>query len=144
VTPAKAASQLFHASSVAVANRAVLITGPSGTGKSALALQLLALGARLVADDQTEVVQTPSGLTARCPAAIRGLIEARGIGLLRADPVDDVPLALVVDLAQDETTRLPPLRTTCILGHDLPLVLRVQNNHFPAAVLLYLQGGRID
>jgi HPr kinase/phosphorylase len=137
-------SLILHASCVAVQGRAVLITGPSGAGKSSLALQLLALGARLVSDDQTEVAVTDAGLMARCPSpAIRGLIEARGMGLLRADPVE-APVVLVVDLAQPETERLPPHRTITILGHELPLVLQSQNDHFPAAVLIYLQNGRQD
>lgn len=138
-------STILHGSCVGAYGRGLLILGPSGAGKSALALQLMALGARLVSDDQTEVRATPEGPVARCAApAIRGLIEARGIGLLRADPLDEAPIALVADLSQDEDQRLPPHRRITIAGYDLPLVLRVQNDHFPAALMLYLQGGRQD
>ncbi|MBK6467046.1 MAG: HPr kinase/phosphatase C-terminal domain-containing protein [Paracoccaceae bacterium] len=136
-------TEILHASCVAVDGRALLITGPSGAGKSALALQLMALGARLVSDDWTAVQVVPGGLVARCPApAIRGLIEARGLGLLRADPLDMAQVALVADLSQDEDQRLPPHRAITILGCSLPLVLRVQNDHFTAALMLYLRGGR--
>lgn len=138
-------SLILHASCVALGERGLLIIGPSGAGKSALALQLIALGARLVSDDRTEVVAGPQGVVARCPSdAIRGLIEARGVGLLRADPVEEAQLVLVADLAQDEDHRLPPRRSMTILGSHLPLALRVRNDHFPAALLLYLERGRQD
>ncbi|MCB6177648.1 serine kinase [Rhodobacter sp. Har01] len=133
---------ILHASSVAVDGRAVLVTGPSGAGKSALCLRMLALGARLVSDDRTEVIRTPEGLLARCPSdAIRGLIEARGLGLLRADPVQ-APVALVVDLGTPESDRLPPFRTIKILGMTLPLAQRPQIDPVAEALMVYLQGGR--
>lgn len=138
-------SLILHASCVALGDRGLLIMGPSGAGKSALALQLIAFGARLVSDDRTEVTSGPWGLRARCPSdAIRGLIEARGVGLLRADPVEEAQLVLAADLARDEDHRLPPRRSMAILGSHLPLVLRVRNDHFPAALLLYLERGRQD
>ena len=134
---------LLHATCVAVEGRGLLITGPSGAGKSALAIRLLALGARLVADDQTALRVDGGHLTARCQTpAIHGLIEARGLGLLRAPTVDAAPVALVVDLSQTETERLPPFRTITILGCDLPLVLQVQSDHFAEALMLYLRHGR--
>jgi len=137
-------SAILHASCVAVAGRGLLILGPSGAGKSALALRMLALGARLVSDDRV-LVMRENGLTARCPApAIHGLIEARGLGLLRVDPVDRAEVVLVADLGRDEDQRLPPRRNITILGMSLPLVLRVQNDHFPAAMMVYLHGGRQD
>lgn len=135
---------ILHATCVAAHGRGLLILGPSGAGKSALALQMMAMGARLVADDRTEVTATGRGLVASCPAAIRGRIEARGLGLLHADPLDRAPLALVADLGQQETDRLPARRTITILGQGLPLVLGRRDNHFPAALMVYLQGGRQD
>lgn len=136
---------ILHASSVAFGGRALLITGPSGAGKSSLALRLIALGAQLIADDRTEVIASPEALVARCPSpAIKGMIEARGVGLLRAPVVESAPLALVVDLATGETDRLPPRRNITIAGFSLPLVLRVQDDHFPAALMLYLKGERLD
>jgi HPr kinase/phosphorylase len=119
------------------------MTGPSGSGKSGLALRMIALGARLVADDRTELCAESGGrLLASAPAAIRGLIEARGVGLLRADPLDRVPLALVVDLAREEPDRLPPHRQITLLGCTLPLVLRPRNPHLPESLLLWLADGR--
>jgi len=132
----------LHASAVALDGRAALLTGPSGSGKSALALDLMALGARLVADDGVILTRDGDRLLARAPAQIRGLIEARGVGLLRADPLDDVPLALVVDMGQTETDRLPPRRVTTFLGVSLPLLHKVASPHFTAAVRQYLAHGR--
>lgn len=133
-----------HASSVAAMGRAVLILGRSGAGKSALALQLMALGARLVADDRTILTATPEGLVASAPAAIRGRIEARFVGLLTADPVDAAPVVLAVDLDRAETERLPPAREARFLDCPVPLLHRVDRPYFPATILLHLTRGRAD
>lgn len=132
----------LHASCVAVNGRGVLILGPSGCGKSALALQLMAFGAALVADDRTEVYRLGPQVMARSPAALAGLIEARGVGILEAPALAGVPLLLVADLSRDETERLPPLRQFSLLGVALDLVFASRSSHFPAAVLCYLRGGR--
>ncbi len=136
------AEQPLHASAVALGGRAVLITGPAGSGKSALALELIALGAQLVADDGVILTRDGDRLLARAPDPIRGLVEARGVGLLRADALDDVPLALVIDMGQTETDRLPPQRGTTVLGVALPLLHKVASAHFAAAVRQYLTHGR--
>lgn len=137
------APTIVHATSVAVDGRGLLILGPSGAGKSSLALRLIALGARLVADDRTELTARDGRLLARCPAApIHGLIEARGLGLLRAPTLEQAEIALVADLARTEDQRLPPRRRITMLGCEIDLVLRAQNDHFPAALMLYLGYGR--
>ncbi|EEW24870.1 HPr kinase/phosphorylase [Rhodobacter ferrooxidans] len=134
--------QTLHASCVAVDGRGLLILGPSGSGKSGLALQLMALGAGLVADDQTEIRLEDAALIARCPAPLRGLIEARGIGLLNALPLESAPLHLVVDLGQSETQRLPPKRHITLMNQCLDLVLGQDGRHFPSALLQMLRFGR--
>lgn len=136
------AARLLHASCVAVAGRGLLILGPSGAGKSALALQLMALGADLVADDQTEVRLENATLIARCPPTIHGLIEARGLGILRAPALAETTLALAVDLGQTETDRLPPHRSLTLFDYALDLVFGSQSRHFPAGLLCYLKGAR--
>lgn len=139
-------AQTLHGSCVALdPGRGVLILGPSGAGKSALALRLMALGAQLVADDQVELAPAPDGVgvMAAAPDTIRGMIEARGLGLLRAQTLPAARLALVVDLAREETERLPPQRETVLLGRSVPLVLRVQHGHLDVAVLQWLKGGRV-
>jgi HPr kinase/phosphorylase len=134
----------LHATCVAVDGRGLLILGSSGSGKSSLALRLMAFGAGLVADDRTDIQLIDGKLVASAPTPLRGLIEARGVGILCADPVGPVPLTLAVDLGQTETHRLPPHRSVTILGTPLALVLGSQQDHFPASVLCYLKGGRQD
>ncbi|MGB8814595.1 MAG: HPr kinase/phosphatase C-terminal domain-containing protein [Paracoccaceae bacterium] len=133
---------ILHASCVAFEDRGLLILGPSGCGKSSLALTLIGLGARLVADDRTILQRRGDGVMARCPDALRGMIEARGIGLLHADAVTEVQVRLVVDLEQIEAERLPPKRQVTLLQVSLDLVLGQDAAHFPFALLQALRGGR--
>jgi len=139
---ARGGAVILHASAVAWQGRAVLILGPSGSGKSALALNLMALGAVLVADDRVRVTEAGGRLLAASPEAIAGRIEARGIGILNAETVDRAELALVVDLSATETERLPPWREFRLFERVVPLVHRVESGHFPAAILQYLRAGR--
>ncbi len=138
-----AAPLVLHASAVALGGRALLILGPSGSGKSTLALDLLALGARLVADDRTIVTLRDGHPVASAPAALRGRIEARGLGILTAEPAPPAPVAAAVDMALAETARMPPARTLDLLGCAVPLFHKVETRHFPAALMQYLKGGMI-
>ena len=99
-------SETLHASTVAIEGRAVLISGSSGAGKSDLALQLIDRGFTLVADDQTIVQKRGTRLYASAPATIRGKLEIRGLGIVTMPVVEDVPVALVVELA-NEIQRMP-------------------------------------
>ncbi len=132
----------LHASCVAVGGRGLLILGPSGSGKSSLALRLIALGAVLVADDRVDLVRSGDRLIARCPPPLSGLIEARGLGILRSPFVAESPVHLVVDLATTQPARLPEHKTILLLDCRIDLVHPTLNAHFPAALLLYLREGR--
>lgn len=102
----------------------------------------MALGARLVADDRTILTAQGDHLIASCPPNLRGLIEARGVGILKADPLDSSPLVLAVDLDQTEAQRLPLLRYVTFCERTITLVHSVPSPHFPAALLQYLKEGR--
>ena len=105
----------FHGSCVARDGAGVLLLGPSGVGKSDLALRLLRHGFVLVADDQVDVIDG----YARPPTALAGLLEARGLGIVQLPYVSVVKLQLVVVLAE-QSERLPHPERHAEL--DLPLV----------------------
>jgi HPr kinase/phosphorylase len=113
----------MHATAVAIDGKAVLLRGPSGSGKSDLALRLIDAGARLVADDQSELRRCGDGLLVRAPATIAGLFEVRGLGILRLDALAEAPVGLVADLmTADRIDRLPPRRAETILGVAVPQI----------------------
>ncbi len=134
--------QILHASCVAFDGQAALIVGAAGRGKSALALQLIALGALLVADDRTILADRSDHVQVSAPPTISGLIEAHGVGILNAPPAGPARLRLVVDMDEEEKDRLPELRHTQFMGYDFPALRHVPKSHFPAAVLQYLKFGR--
>lgn len=114
---------LEHASCVALGGKAVLIRGPSGSGKSDLALRLIDGGARLLADDYTMLTRDGGQIIATPPDEIAGRMEVRGVGLVELASVSEVPLALVIDLVgQADVERMPDPRDTEIEGVKLPLL----------------------
>ena len=129
--------EVRHATTVALGGLAVMIEGPSGSGKSALGLTLMALGGALVADDRTQVSWDPARnrLMTGAPPTLPHAIEARGIGLLPAALAVSTPLWRVVDLGVRETERLPPDRFIQILGHKVALLHGAGNAHLAYALV---------
>lgn len=139
----RSCGEAIHGTAVSCGGRALLILGRSGAGKSALALDMIALGARLIADDLVALSVEDGAIVAGAPGAAPAeerLIEARGVGLLRAPASPPAPVALVLDLDQVEEDRLPLKRITRMMGVDAPL-LRRPKRLSPAALIVALRHG---
>jgi serine kinase of HPr protein (carbohydrate metabolism regulator) len=133
-----------HASAVLVGERAVLIRGPSGSGKSRLAFDLILCGrsgqvapAILVGDDRVHLATLGGQLLVRPAPALAGLIEIRGLGIRRCDHVDQAVIGLIVDLAAADAARLPAPAAFCtqINGVKLPRI-PVQANLSPLQIVI--------
>ena len=116
-------SENLHASTVALNGRAVVISGPSGSGKSDLALRLLDHGFTLVSDDRTIVRKQGTKLVASAPETIKGKMEVRGLGIFQMEHVTDVPVALVVELRSDIQRMPDDGQERLVLGVGVPLVV---------------------
>ena len=129
---------LVHATAVAVDGGAILLRGPSGAGKSDLGLRLIAAGARLVADDQVELRRAGRQILARAPPALAGLVEIRGVGIVRVAAMDVAPLVLIADLIlAGEIERLPEPRVERVLGVAVPLIALAPFEASAAAKLFF-------
>jgi serine kinase of HPr protein (carbohydrate metabolism regulator) len=126
------ARELIHATAIALGGKAALIRGPSGSGKSDLALRCLALApntlwadqVRLVSDDQVTVTRSGVELVASAPATIAGRLEIRGIGIVAVPFEQQARVGLVVDLVEPRAIeRMPdPADTADILGVSVALM----------------------
>lgn len=122
---------LVHATCVALRTsgknwQGVLLRGASGAGKSDLAARLIETGAKLIADDQTALARQQRRLIASCPKTITGLLEVRGVGIVklgRAQLLPRTAIALLVDLVPPKRIeRLPEPAHETVLGVELPVL----------------------
>jgi hypothetical protein len=139
---------LLHASSVARGEDAVLLLGPSGSGKSDLVLRLMQSGWSLVADDQVALRPEAGELRPDAPAPLAGLIEVRGLGLFGPFPRAAAPVLRLVArlLPRAEITRLPEPERWSAEGVSLPAIrLHAFDASAPAKLALALDAalGRI-
>ena len=133
-------AETLHASTVALDGHAVVISGPSGSGKSDLALRLIDRGFVLVSDDQTIAKKDGDRLIATAPPTIAGKLEVRGIGIVDMERTESAPIALAVELT-GEIQRLPDdSRERLILGVKLPLIsINAAEASAPAKIALALK-----
>ncbi|WP_374280085.1 HPr kinase/phosphorylase [Novosphingobium sp.] len=115
-------SLVHPATCVAVQGRAVLIQGPSGSGKSALALALIDRGAVLIGDDGVTLEQRGNALLASPPPRIAGLLEVRNLGLLTFPVAQGVPVALVLRLDPDAPRFVDAAEAAELAGASLPML----------------------
>lgn len=143
-------SETVHGTAIAFGNHGVLLRGPSGAGKSGLALRCLALTGggglpelpgvpRLVADDQVAVDVRNCSVFLSAPPVIAGLIEVRGVGIVRLPMLESARLALVVDLvARNDVERLPEAGRTAQVAGVTVAALRLDPGEVSAPLKLLL------
>jgi serine kinase of HPr protein (carbohydrate metabolism regulator) len=127
--------------------RGALIEGPSGTGKSDLAIRMMANGFRLVADDRVVTWTSNGRLYGKSPQALSGLLEARGVGIVPQTPLNLCEIVLLVECRREpgDVARMPDAEPAEVMGVQLP---RIELWPFEAAgpaklrrALEYLGGG---
>jgi serine kinase of HPr protein (carbohydrate metabolism regulator) len=138
------ATPTVHASAVLAGPRAVLLRGPAGSGKSRLAMALLAAAqtgllrfARLVGDDRVHLEASHGRLLVRPAESLAGMIEVRGVGIQRLAYESVAAVGLVVDLSAQDAQRLPAAAEAVICGVRLPR-LAVAAGAEPLALTLAL------
>lgn len=141
-----------HGTAIVLGTTGLLITGPSGSGKSALALSCLSEVRRrgrfaaLVADDRVDLTLENGRIVARCPAAIRGLIEIRGSGIAEVGTVSACVLDwAIMPVRAPFDPRLPPEEELKLeIGRNLPLLrLPVEGPLSPVDALAALLPGNL-
>ena len=135
------ASPTIHGTAVALGGRAALLLGPSGSGKSDLALRLIGAGWVLVADDRVILSRRSENLVAAPPPTLAGLIEARGLGICRVPFLAEAEVTLAVQLvAAGLVERLPEPAFQTFLGIFIPLI-RLMSFEISAATKVHLALG---
>ena len=99
--------QNIHGTSIALEENGVLIVGFSGSGKSDLALRLIDSGATLICDDQTICKKVENEIFLFAQEKICGLIEVRGLGLIKVPYVENIKLKMIVKLKEGVDERFP-------------------------------------
>jgi serine kinase of HPr protein (carbohydrate metabolism regulator) len=114
---------LLHGTALALNGEGVLLRGPSGSGKSDLALRFIDEGAKLIADDQTELRDIGGGIRLSAPPTIAGKMEVRGLGIVAVPRLPSAPLRLVVDLRSPAAIeRLPEPAWCRLFAYEIPLI----------------------
>ena len=113
----------FYATAVTYCGFGILIRGPSGSGKSDLALRLIDDGAGLVADDQVVIKAVGQELYLSPPDSLSGLIEVRGVGVIKIEYFRDIRLCLIVELdPRNEIQRIPKIKEELIKKIPVPVI----------------------
>ncbi len=133
------ALETIHGGVVAISGSGCLILGKSGSGKSRLMAEMMAFGARLVADDRVELIEQSGMLMGEAPKELSGIMELRGAGLIRV--IDIIPrhvIHLVVELTESELERVPEPATMQLAGRAIPL-LKIDAHASAAVIIQYMK-----
>lgn len=121
--------QIIQASAVAIGDRALLIEGPPGSGKSSLALALIDRGAKLIGDDAVRLSHVNEEIIASPPPNIAGKLEIRGVGIVDIDATS-APLALILSLVAEAPRYPEQIAYREVLGCRIPVLpLREDATH---------------
>lgn len=136
--------EIIHATAVVLEGKGLLIIGPSGSGKSSLALDLIAKGATLICDDRVAVRAQEGRLWARGIDTLAGLIEARGMGLLNVPFEREHAIDVVIDMQPDTVLRLPKEQFTLLRGVYVKKINYTDTTAFAAALVIWARHGFAD
>lgn len=132
---------LLHATAVAVDGQGLLILGPSGSGKSQLAIEMLTLGADLISDDRVWLRAAEAGIVLQAADPLAGRIEARGLGLISSPMLSGAPLNHCIDLSLMSDARLPFAQEVTKLGHRILVLPGGPRMPQAAALVLLVKNG---
>lgn len=134
---------LLHATAVRFQSKSLLILGPSGSGKSKLAIDMISLGATLISDDRVWLCIEDQRLCLEAPEQVSGQIEARGLGILRVKPSVRGPTELdyCLDLSLESRERLPFTQEVTKLGHKILVLPGLPIVPSASALMLLLKNG---
>lgn len=112
----------IYGTCVKLNSKGILILGDSGSGKSDLALRLITLfSAKLISDDRTDIFYDSGFIKAKAPSALRGLLEVRGLGLIKQEYLKETKIDLVIKLTTDKIERMPQSQSYKIENIDIPM-----------------------
>ena len=131
----------IHATCISINKKGVLFLGKSGSGKSDMALRLIAMQrAKLVADDRVDVWPQKGRLKAKAPAKIKNLLEVRNVGIVETKAVSSIFVDLAIELTDKTLERMPQEGFYEIEGIKIPLIrLNPFELSSPAKVLAALR-----
>ena len=111
----------IHATCINLEGLGLLLRGPSGSGKSDLALRMMENNSQLIADDRVDLTLEEGVLVARAPSCLRGLLEVRGVGVIEVPYSNCIQILGIINLVENnKIQRLPVPRTELLLGVEIP------------------------
>lgn len=137
----------FQATAVSYKNQALLITGPAGIGKTALALQLIEKGAKLIGDDIVDIFIKNNVLFCKAKQELKGIVEVRGLGLIgQLDVSKPTKVACVIRLNSQKTERFPEAQMMDLLGKKIPFFdfYACETNFIQVLYLLRILNGELN